>query len=452
MLVEPGVLRRAVDRRAMKEPIFTLVGAILLALALAAGVAAYFSTILGPVLVHILPGGYGLLALIAFYGIATWVKGSPNLVRIVEGGDGRPSTSQFQFFVWNAVVLFGVVTYAAARVQWAVGQHKPVNLQALVSDFPANVLMAVGFSAATFAGAKGITLSYMNAGMLSKDPGPAGGIASSDDGQPDLTKIQMLAWTLVAAVVFIYRIANANPGCVPSATVAHCFPDIDGALMVLMGLGHGAYLGNKLASVSTVGAAPDRIVPNQHHPPNPPRTNVTYEEQLGSMLCWAACTRMVGGALGVSIPSQCELAEQFTDWGSYLDTRRAEPIDPSGCRDAAGRCLDPLPCACNYSLDTQTGIPAVYNRYNITAQSFQRQPQLEHEKDVIHELTVNKKPVEVLYRWNDASQHVAVISSYDPTNQWYEVDDPQYGRIYIDYGEILEAYNFGGAAANFWTF
>lgn len=180
---------------------------------------------------------YGFLALLAFYLVCVTVVGNLNPLGVVNGADNRLSTSKFQFFMWTAIVVFVYGWVYALRA-------KGGNLD-VVNDFPQNVLIAMGFSVVTVAGAKGITVSYLNAGQIDKSSnGPAtGGLLSDDAGLPDLTKIQMLIWTFIAGAVYLFHVAHSD--------VSKSFPDIDGALMVLMGLGQGAYLGNKLVSKNT---------------------------------------------------------------------------------------------------------------------------------------------------------------------------------------------------------
>jgi len=100
-------------------------------------------------------------------------------------------------------------------------------------------------------------VSYISTGRIAKSAVPSGSssfgaIFQDDAGFPDLSKVQMIAWTFIAIVTYLIavgsRIHQRN----------YCsLPDIDSALMVLMGLGHGAYLGKKLVTQ-------DATPPNPH--------------------------------------------------------------------------------------------------------------------------------------------------------------------------------------------
>jgi hypothetical protein len=204
-------------------------------------------------------GLYALLAVVAFYGICLGVSGFVNPLRLAIGADGALSASKFQFLVWNAAVIFSYV--------WIFAVRYSQKSNGTISIAP-NVLYAMGFSIGTFAVAKAITVSYLNAGRISKDDGaaPAGGLVTTDDGAPDLSKMQMLIWTLIAVFVFlvktVHSVVSGNATCDTTLTNCLPLPDIDPVLMVLMGLGQAAYLGNKLtlsdapivSSISAAGA------------------------------------------------------------------------------------------------------------------------------------------------------------------------------------------------------
>lgn len=186
------------------------------------------------------PYVYAAGVLVLLWLIYRVLTGSWNPFKVVLGTDGRPSTSKLQLWLWTIVVLFSYVAIYAARV-------KTGHFDA-ISDLPANVLIALGLSVVTATAAKGITVSYLQSGDIVKPPATtrtsgASQILREDDGSLDLSKIQMLAWTVVAIGIYLINVG---------AQIKHGpydkLPDIDAALMVLMGLGQGAYLGKKLVS------------------------------------------------------------------------------------------------------------------------------------------------------------------------------------------------------------
>jgi hypothetical protein len=186
----------------------------------------------------------GIAALLLAWVLYGLLAGTWNIWKLVTGTDGRASTSKLQWFLWTVVVVFAYVAIWAARA--AAGDFGPIT------EIPQNLLLAMGLSVTTMAAAKGITVSYVNSGRViktsadsarKKDEG-LGPIVSSDEGDPDLSKIQMMIWTLVAIVIYLFAVVD-------QIRSGHALPDIDATLMVLMGLGQGAYLGKKLVTTIT---------------------------------------------------------------------------------------------------------------------------------------------------------------------------------------------------------
>jgi len=181
-------------------------------------------------------GGLALCVLWVVFGVASgW-----NVIKLFEGADGRPSTSKFQFWLWTIVVIFAYSTIYAMKV--STGHFEAIT------DIPNNVLIAMGMSIASATAAKSITASYVSSGRLTKTAVPSGTVGigalfQDDTAFPDLSKVQIIAWTLIAIATYLVAVVSK----VHSSDFSK-FPDIDTSLMVLMGLGHGAYLGKKLTS------------------------------------------------------------------------------------------------------------------------------------------------------------------------------------------------------------
>ena len=178
-------------------------------------------------------------------------KGGGALLGLIEGADGRFSTSKFQWLLWTIVAVFSYAVVFTSNVLHG-------DFHAL-SAIPANLLIAMGLSTVTMASAKGITVHQVANDKIVKPPvasgeGKVSALVKDDDGYADLSKIQMIAWTLIAIGVYIVRLVHQvnGAGAAPLA-----LPDIDTALMVLMGLSQGAYLGKK--AVSTVASMAPQI-------------------------------------------------------------------------------------------------------------------------------------------------------------------------------------------------
>jgi IPT/TIG domain len=181
--------------------------------------------------------GLGAVALV--YVFASVSSGSWNPWKLVEGSDGRPSTSKLQWLLWLAAILFAYVVLYAVRA-------KQGHYDAL-SRVPVHLLTILGFSTGTAAAAKGITSAYTRNNRLVKpDPGVGnqGGILQDDTGIPELAKIQMMGFTFVALGIFFATLAHHIVSNPPNTQL----PDVDASLLVLMGISQGGYLGKKLVT------------------------------------------------------------------------------------------------------------------------------------------------------------------------------------------------------------
>jgi hypothetical protein len=175
------------------------------------------------------------------------------------GADGRLSTSKFQFLVWTIPVLYVALALVFARSGTFTPELPAGRDVTKYITIPPNIFIVLGLSLTTLLGAKGITVAYQarKAPATTVTPAPdtlqLGYLIQDDNGDIDLTKVQMLAWTAVAVIAFLFAFISNAGGYVhcqvkgPDNT-GLCFPDVDTALMVLMGLGQGTYLGGKLIS------------------------------------------------------------------------------------------------------------------------------------------------------------------------------------------------------------
>jgi hypothetical protein len=207
----------------------------------------YFLSLVGGLL------GVAIFMLLAF--VVIWsTAGTKNAHQrqrgwqiLIEGADGRLSASKAQWAAWTALVAGTYVAIYVARVL----SHVP---DPVTATFPSNLLLAMGFSTATMVTAKGITSTYVAGGRLpSKTSGvtTSGGLLTDDDGITDLSKVQLLTWTAIAISVYVYTVINQLRLIIHDGKDVS-IPDIDGALMVLMGLSQGGYLGKKLTSAPPV--------------------------------------------------------------------------------------------------------------------------------------------------------------------------------------------------------
>jgi hypothetical protein len=188
---------------------------------------------------------------------------------LVMGEDGLRSTSKFQMLVWTAAVVFAFLAIYFIRF---------INGSQELPTVPTHLLIAMGISVATAVSAKSIAVTSQaksdaataaaniavaaaaTAGVQVVTPSSAptpdqSGILADDSGSPDLGKVQLVLWTLIAVGVFLSQVVDLlhYPGHCPPGANSPCtvgnmgLPDISQTLMILMGLGHGAYIGKKIA-------------------------------------------------------------------------------------------------------------------------------------------------------------------------------------------------------------
>ena len=165
------------------------------------------------------------------------------MTRLWEGKDGRASFSKFQFSLWTFVVVFALLSIAIARAIASEGILEPVD------EIPDNLLGVLGISVFTATGAKGVTTLFAARRLTKKrvkkeqdTTTPLQELVADDDGVPELGKIQMLLFTLVAVIIFLATTVEAINSGEESKMV---LPDIDRALLVLMGISSAGYLGKK---------------------------------------------------------------------------------------------------------------------------------------------------------------------------------------------------------------
>jgi len=187
---------------------------------------------------------FGAAALVLFWVFSFFATGdwAPWALAITDStvGTKKLSASKFQTLAWTLVTLFSYASVFGARLL-ATGVGSTLNA---LPSVPGNLLLLMGLSTATAVGAKGVTISYKARGLI---PQESGGLTSSPEGDADLVKTQMVVWSLVGAVIYLLSVVHLiNSQLFLQATTA--LPDVDGALLVLMGVSQGTYFGNKLVT------------------------------------------------------------------------------------------------------------------------------------------------------------------------------------------------------------
>lgn len=197
----------------------------------------------------------GVAVVAILYVVTALITHHWRLKDLLNGFDGLGSTSKLQWFLWIIVILFGYTAIWVLRAEQ--GSYSAL------SDIPVNLLTVLGFSTGTAAAAKGITAGYVQTGKISKTGGQAnpnaattGGIFQDDSGGPELAKIQMIGFTIIAIGIFLATVIHQ----IVAGDIKDSLPNIDSSLLVLMGISQGGYLGKKLVTFGTpVLYAPDPL-------------------------------------------------------------------------------------------------------------------------------------------------------------------------------------------------
>ena len=161
-----------------------------------------------------------------------------SLGSLVTGKDNRFSLSKLQATLWFFAIFFGYVATYAVRVRYG-------DVAAL-SALPENLMLLLALSAGGTLGSKWITGYKVRAGKITKtnaDRPAAGNLVADDDGYSAWNKVQLFYFTALAFGIYGFGLVRELQ--LASAGSAPMLPEVDTALVVLMGLSQGAYLGKK---------------------------------------------------------------------------------------------------------------------------------------------------------------------------------------------------------------
>lgn len=153
-----------------------------------------------------------------------------------RGKDNSVSLTNVQVILWSGVIIGSYAGIAAFK-------------GGFLGDLPANLLALMGISAGS------AVTAASTRHLQSKDRVPYDGphrtwgmLSSESDPQHlSLPKLQVFFWTIVAILIYVVIVWNNFS----SGTAA--LPDPGSGLVALMGISHGAYLGNKFSDTPKEG-------------------------------------------------------------------------------------------------------------------------------------------------------------------------------------------------------
>jgi hypothetical protein len=178
------------------------------------------------------------------------------LGRSFGGEDNRPSTSKFQFVFWTLIALFSFVAIFTRHL--VADPAPPPNIA-----IPVNLFLLMGISTGSAVAAKLITISnpLKRRAELSKR-GDLRYLFVDDFERPAVDKIQLMAWTGVAGATYLVSLTAA----LAQTPVLTSLPNIDDAMLVLMGVSNAGYLAPKAVAAADArrkveAAGPSPVAP-----------------------------------------------------------------------------------------------------------------------------------------------------------------------------------------------
>jgi len=144
--------------------------------------------------------------------------------KAAKGLDGTYSIANIQLILWTSAIMGSYVAMTAIK-------------GGFLDHIPENTLILMGMSGASTSMAT-IIRSNQEPEVKIREEGGAF-MSESTPEKSSIAKIQMFAWSLVALGIYIIlaagNIARGEP----------ILPNVDQAILGLMGIGHGVYLANK---------------------------------------------------------------------------------------------------------------------------------------------------------------------------------------------------------------
>lgn len=169
------------------------------------------------------------------------------LRNLILGVDNRYSNSHFQIVMWFFTLIVTYIAVTILRGKVSIDFVGGVGI-------PSNLLLLSGFSALTFATAKGITESKNQQAIQQNqtpkqpatEPHFPTDLFQDDTGMVDMADFQMVVITILAVAVYTFQVYDFLGTIELHKDIT--LPDVDSTILATFGLGHGAYLAKKYVS------------------------------------------------------------------------------------------------------------------------------------------------------------------------------------------------------------
>lgn len=170
------------------------------------------------------------------------------LLDVIYDAEGYPSLSRFQFLAWTLVIIGAFTIVALIRL---LGSTLAVDFQHV--EVPENLVYLLGISVSVVPVSTNVSRKIYGDTTRKKGPCVARkpfATLLTENENPSLAKFQMFSWTIISIVIYIILFARlltdfAMGSTVNGDPVGVFLPDIDFALVALMGLSQTAYVSGK---------------------------------------------------------------------------------------------------------------------------------------------------------------------------------------------------------------
>lgn len=184
----------------------------------------------------------------------------------IDNQSVRPVTSNRSVSLSKLQTLLYFSTTVFAYVLVFTDHFYQTGSAAPLPRIPVELLALIGLSAATTLGSQAISVQYQAENRTSDVD--RSDILRNRDGQPDLTKVQMLIWTVIGITIYGVTLANQlNQNCFMETkeTLEKCkttwesnglsggglsptLPTFDSMLLILAGVVQGSYIAGRLVA------------------------------------------------------------------------------------------------------------------------------------------------------------------------------------------------------------
>ena len=200
------------------------------------------------------------------------------------GDDKKYSLSRFQAALWAYIII----SYQTSTIIILFIRGKMEEFELVFSE---ETIWLLGLSLGSYVISKGIVVNQMSTGQFNKDKlkteKKRSDLITGDYGL-DLSRFQMLIWTLIAVSVFVVDYFGYLNEVSQAGDVSVYFPkfgdnngilpSIDMSFIVLMGLSQGAYIGRKLVPSHKVKEFTDEFKEDLTVRINALETTITLKE------------------------------------------------------------------------------------------------------------------------------------------------------------------------------